>query len=106
MSLRDILDAPVRRMGTLIRWLPPEAAVWADTPAGWTIERELAAATVELLGEAVRGLSAQVARRRSDIPRSIRIPRPINRDAPSPAKRFDPVAFTAWLSLASGGERT
>lgn len=104
MNLRDILDTPVRRMGALIRWLPPEAAVWADTPASWTLDRELSAVTVELLGEVVRGLSAQVARRRSDIPRSIRIPRPV--DHAAPAARFDPIAFTAWLTTASaGGER-
>jgi hypothetical protein len=102
MTLPDVLRTPVRRIGVLIRWLPPDAAVWADTPASWSLERELAASTVELLGEVVRGLAAQVAARRSQVPASIRVPRPTG-PAPATRERFDPVAFTAWLSLAAGG---
>jgi hypothetical protein len=106
MGLADVLAAPVRRMTVLVRWLPPDAAVWVDTPASWTLDRELAASGVEILGEVVRGLAALVAKRPSQIPPSIRIPRVFDRAEPSPAPKFDPIAFTNWLSMASsGGDR-
>jgi hypothetical protein len=105
MTLADVLNTPVRRMGVLIRWLPPDAAVWHDTPASWSLERELSAATVELLGEVVRGVTALGGVRRSSLPPSVKVPRIREPAEPAQAK-FDPIAFTAWLTMVSGGERT
>jgi hypothetical protein len=96
MDLAAALDTGCRRMIALIRWLPPDASVWADTPAAWTVERELAASTVEMLGEVLRGVIAATGSKK--LPKSIKVPRFVT---PAAAKgKFDPYRFTAWLASA------
>jgi len=87
------------RMRALLRWLPHDAAVWTNTPMAWTVERELMAATVELLGELVRATAAMAGTPRRKLPKSITVPRPegLRQQQQAPAK-FDPYRFTAWLA--------
>ena len=87
-------------MLALVRWLPADAAVWVDEPAAWTLERELQAATLELLGEVLRATLIAGGVKRSAIPRSIKVPRPRSAVAER-ARHFDPYMFTAWLAAAS-----
>ena len=97
MDLAAALDTGCRRMIGLVRWLPHDAAVWADTPAAWTVERELAAATVEVLGEVLRGVLASGGAKK--LPKSIKVPRAVKPAAAS--AKFDPYRFTAWLASAA-----
>lgn len=107
MSLTEALEATsVRRMRALVEWLPPDAAVWADTSASWTVERELAAVQAELLGEVSRAVFAANGVRKSRWPKSVEVPRDLGRldldVAPDPTPtRFDPFRFTAWLAAVA-----
>jgi hypothetical protein len=82
----------------LLRWLPPDAACWAGQQPSWTLERELAAAQVELTHTVTRLLAALGGAKR--IPRPLTIPRPTDPAAAAgPRGRpFNPDRFSAWLA--------
>ena len=95
---------PMARMRALLRWLPHDAAVWVGTPMAWTVERELMATTVELLGELLRAVMASGGVKRSRLPKPIKVPRPDGLLAQAQQQRptkFDPYRFTAWLASVS-----
>lgn len=96
-----MLATPVRRLSVLIRQLPPESALWHDTAAGWSVERELSAATVEMLGQVCRAVYAAAGAPKSKWPKPLKVPRQLTPVEPGRKPKFDPIAFTAWLSSAS-----
>lgn len=64
-----------RRVASLVRWLPPDAAVWRSAGTAWDVKTELAATTVELL-DALLGVTVQVNSKKPKKVEPTRIPRP------------------------------
>lgn len=76
-----------RRFVALIKWLPPEAAIWRATSTTWTTDNELAALTIEML-DSLRRLYIQAHSKKGGTPpKPIEIPRPWKRKEKAPAKR-------------------
>ena len=60
----------------MIRWLPPEAALWRSAGRDWTTENELQALTIEML-DAFRRMYLQAnSKKGTQLPPPITIPRP------------------------------
>jgi hypothetical protein len=66
----------VRRIAGLIRWLPPEAALWRSNKTSWTIDNELQAATIEMLDALLRAYVQSHSKPTARKPNPVKIPRP------------------------------
>lgn len=79
-SLADDLWGPqaigYRRIAGMIRWLPPEAALWRSNKTSWTIDNELQATTIETLDALLRAYIQAHSKPNSRKPTPIQIPRP------------------------------
>lgn len=65
-----------RRVVNLVRWLPPEAAVWRALEQSWSTGEELQALTIELL-DSIRRLYIQAnTKKGTKLPEPIEIRRP------------------------------
>jgi hypothetical protein len=75
-----------RRFYSLVKWLPPEAAVWRSMQRNWTTENELQAITIEML-DGFRRLYLQAnSKKGTQLPPPITIPRPWDKKK-EPSKR-------------------
>ena len=65
-----------REISQMLRWLPPEAAVWRDAGTSWSTENELQAVTVEMLDALLRVYIQTHSKPNSKKTKPIKIPRP------------------------------
>jgi hypothetical protein len=77
---------PAREIGSMIRWLPPEAALWRSAGTSWTTANELQAATIEMIDSFLRVYITAHTKPGAQKPKPIRIPRPWDK-AEKEAKR-------------------
>ncbi len=66
----------VRRIASLIRWLPPEAALWRANKTAWTVDNELNAGIIEMLDALLRAYIQTHSKPTSKKPNPVKIPRP------------------------------
>lgn len=69
----------VRRLLSLTRWLPPEAALWRSTGQAWDTHTELQATTVEMLDALLRAYLQVHSKKGAKQPQPVEIPRPWKR---------------------------
>lgn len=79
--------APVsaRKVASLIRWLPPDAALWRSLGTAWDTRTELAALTVEMLDAQLRAFVQANSKKGTPAHPPMHIPRPW--EAPEKAAR-------------------
>jgi hypothetical protein len=66
----------LRRFLVLVRWLPPDAAVWRSTQSTWSTELELQATLIEVV-DSLRRLYVQAhSKKGARVSDPIEIPRP------------------------------
>jgi len=70
----------------MIRWLPPEAALWRSAGTSWTTDNELQAATIEILDSFLRVYVQAHSKPGGTKSKPLRIPRPWDK-AEKEAKR-------------------
>lgn len=75
-----------REIIQMMRWLPPEAALWRSAGTSWSTENELQAATVEMLDALLRTYIQAHSKPNAKRPTPLRIPRPWDK-AEKQAKR-------------------
>jgi hypothetical protein len=65
-----------RKIANLIKWLPPEAAIWRSNETAWDTQTELQATTIEILDAILRTYLQVHSKPNSKKPKPIKIPRP------------------------------
>ena len=76
----------MRRLAAFVAGLPEDSATVRSLSNGWSVERELAASTVEQVHDLKRVLVMVNSSRGSKAPESLRIPRPDQPERPKPAQ--------------------
>jgi hypothetical protein len=76
-----------REIVQMMRWLPPEAAIWRSAGTSWSTENELQATTVEMLDALLRTYIQANSKPNSKKPTPLRIPRPWDKAEKQAARR-------------------
>lgn len=71
----------VRKLVSLTRWLPPDAALWRSTGQAWDTSTELQAVTVEMLDGILRAYMQVHSKKGTQQAKPLEIPRPWKQSA-------------------------
>lgn len=70
----------VRRYASLVKWLPPDAALWRATGKDWSTTNELLSILIETLDTFRRMYLQANSKRGTNLPEPLHIPRPWERE--------------------------
>lgn len=76
-----------REITSMLRWLPPEAALWRAAGTSWTTDNELQAATVEMLDSFMRVFIQANSKPGGQKQKPLRIPRPWDKSEKEQVRR-------------------